>query len=160
VTRAKIALDAFRGSAVVTSARGSLNRKSDAALRILVPVTGDNRSMRAVELASLMGKATGADVAAIYVRASEDGSERPRASMEEIFEHVREVGKHYDVDIRTITGGSGNRELTILTQARRGRYNLIMLGVARRAGDTLSFGSLADTLLETSDRSLAFFVTS
>jgi len=160
VTRAKIALDAFRGSAVVTSARGSLNRKSDAALRILVPITGDNRSMRAVELASLMGKATGADVAAIYVRASEDGSERPRASMEEIFEHVREVGKHYDVDIRTITGGSGNRELTILTQARRGRYNLIMLGVARRAGDTLSFGSLADTLLETSDRSLAFFVTS
>jgi hypothetical protein len=37
---------------------------------------------------------------------------------------------------------------------------LIVLGVGRRAGDTLSFGSLADTLLESSDRSLAFFVTS
>jgi hypothetical protein len=36
----------------------------------------------------------------------------------------------------------------------------VLLGVARRAGDALSFGSLADTLLETSDRSLAFFVTS
>jgi Kef-type K+ transport system membrane component KefB len=159
VARAKIALDAFRGSSMLVSARGSLNRKPDGALRILVPVTGDNRSMRAVELASLIGQATGADVAAIYVQVAEDAGERPRASMDEVFEHVREIGKHYDIDIRTTSGARGSRELAILTQARRGRYNLIMLGVARRAGETLSFGSLADTLLETSDRSLAFFVT-
>ena len=142
------------------TARGALSRKADATLRILVPVSGDNRSMRAVELASLLAKASGAAVAAIYVRVGEDAGERPRSSMEAIFEHVREIGAHYDVDIRTVGGGSRDRELAILTQARRGRYNLILLGVARRAGDALSFGSLADTLLETSDRSLAFFVTS
>jgi nucleotide-binding universal stress UspA family protein len=160
VGRAKLALDAFKQSAVLVTARGSLNRKPDTALRILVPVTGDTRSMRAIELASLLAKSTDATVAAIYVRAGEDAGERPSASMEAIFERVREIGRHYDIDIRTTTGGSGNRELSILTQARRGRYNLIVLGVGRRAGDTLSFGSLADTLLESSDRSLAFFVTS
>jgi hypothetical protein len=31
--------------------------------------------------------------------------------------------------------------------------------VGRRAGDRLSFGTLADTLLATSDRSLLFFAT-
>jgi nucleotide-binding universal stress UspA family protein len=157
--RAKTALDAFRKSSVLVSARGVLNRKSDAPLRILVPVTGDNRSMRAIEFASLLAKASGVDVTAIYVQAGEDAGERPRASMDAIFEHVREIGKHYEVDIHTVTGGSGNRELSILTQARRGRYNLVVLGVGRRAGGDLSFGSLADNLLETSDRSLAFFVT-
>ena len=157
--RAKIAADAFRQSVVLVAARGSLGRAPDAALRILVPVTGDNRSMRAIEFASLLAKASGAAVAAIYVRAGEEANERPSVTPETVFEQVREIGHHYEIDIRTITGGSDNRELAILTHARRGRYNLVMLGVARRAGEVLSFGSLADTLVEKSDRSLVMFST-
>jgi nucleotide-binding universal stress UspA family protein len=44
----------------------------------------------------------------------------------------------------------------ILRQARRGKHNLIVLGVSRRPGKALSFGELATALLESSDRSLMF----
>jgi len=157
---ARLAVDAFRQSVALVTARGSLSRTPDAALRILVPVTGDNRSMRAIEFASLLAKSSGATVAAIYVRAGDDTNASPNVAAEAVFERVREIGHHYEIEIRTMTGGSDSRELAILTQARRGRYNLIVLGVARRAGDTLSLGSLADTMLESSDRSLVLFVTS
>ena len=76
-----------------------------------------------------------------------------------MFAHVREIGRHYEIEIEAIIGTGGRRELAILTHARRGRHNLIVLGVGRRAGDRLSLGSLADTLLETSDRSLALIIT-
>ncbi len=158
--RAKTALDSFKHSVILVTARGALNRNPETALRILVPVTGDQRSMRAVELASIIAKANGASVTAIYVQVGDDVTERPRATMRDIFERVQEIGENYGTRIKTISSDSGNRELAILTHARRGRYNLVLLGVARRAGEALSFGSLADTLLETSDRSLAFFVTS
>ncbi|HVX80762.1 MAG TPA: cation:proton antiporter [Devosiaceae bacterium] len=152
------ALDVFRQNAALVSARGGLARKADARLRILVPVTGDARSLRAVELASLLAKAGGGAVAAIY-HPTEDDAARPN-HREALFEHVREIGKHFEIEVRTLVGSGASRELSILAVARRGRYNLLLLGVGRRAGDTLSLGTLADVLVETSDRSLLFFVTS
>lgn len=153
--KAKTALDAFPHTAVLVSARGGLNRKPDARLRILVPVNGDPRSMRAIEIASLLAKASDATVAAIYTQpAKKEERERTSVTTDQIFERVREIGKHYDIDIETIVGTGRSRELSILTHARRGRYNLVLLGVDRSAAEDLSFGSLADTLLETSDRSL------
>ena len=47
-------------------------------------------------------------------------------------------------------------EDAILRQARRVRSDLVVLGVSRRPGKTLSFGELATALLESSDRSLMF----
>ena len=41
-------------------------------------------------------------------------------------------------------------------ESQLGRHNLIVLGVSRRPGETLSFGSLATALLETSEKSLMF----
>jgi len=156
--RLRPALDAFKQATAIVSARGNLQRQPDAPLRILVPVGGDNRSMRALELAVLIARASEAKVAAIAVPAEDDG-QRPPSQIEAMFEHVREVGKHFEVEVRTIRADGGNRELAILSRARRGRYNLVILGVGRRAGDRLSFGTLADTLLATSDRSLLFFAT-
>jgi nucleotide-binding universal stress UspA family protein len=156
----KSALDAFQGSAAILSARTTLRRNPDTGLRMLVPVGGDNRSMRSVELASVIAKASGGRVGAIYVPPDDESSSRSPAQVENIFAHVQEIGRHYDINIRAVTGRAGQRELSILTRARAGRYNLIVLGVGRRAGDVLSFGSLADNLLQMSDRSLMFFVTS
>jgi nucleotide-binding universal stress UspA family protein len=47
-------------------------------------------------------------------------------------------------------------EDAILRQARRGKHDLIVLGVSRRPGKALSFGDVATALLESSDRSLMF----
>ena len=76
-----------------------------------------------------------------------------------MFEHVKTIGQHYDVDIRTVAPESASPELSILSHARRGRHNLIILGVGRRAGERVSFGAIAGMLLETSDRSLVFFAS-
>jgi nucleotide-binding universal stress UspA family protein/MFS family permease len=154
------ALDAFQGSAAIVSARGALRRDPDATLRMLVPVSGDNRSMRSVEFASIVARASGGAVGAIYVPPDDENAARTAAQVETIFAHVQEIGRHYEIKVRTATGRAGQRELSILTRARAGRYNLIVLGVGRRTGDTLSFGSLADNLLQISDRALVFFVTS
>ena len=114
----------------------------------------------------MLAKASGAQVAALYVRPEQRGrraavitAER-ESPHEAVFQRVREIAKHYEVEVRTLTDNAETREIAILSQARRRRYNLIVLGVGRRAGDKLSFGSIADTLLETSDRSLLFFATS
>jgi nucleotide-binding universal stress UspA family protein len=47
-------------------------------------------------------------------------------------------------------------EDAILKEARRGRYDLIILGATRRTGETLSFGNVAAAVLESSDMSILF----
>jgi Kef-type K+ transport system membrane component KefB/nucleotide-binding universal stress UspA family protein len=163
--RVETMLTAFRRTAAIVSARGELRRDPDAQLRILVPVSGDAWSMRAVEFAVMLAKANGARVAALYVRADRplQQSRRLRGeaapSHRAIFEHAKEIGKHYEIDVRTILKDGMDPEDAILSQARRGRHNLIILGVGRRAGERLSFGATAAILLETSDRSLVFFAS-
>jgi Kef-type K+ transport system membrane component KefB/nucleotide-binding universal stress UspA family protein len=157
---------AFRQTTAIISARGDLRRDPEARLRILVPVTGDALSMRAIELAVLLAKASQARVTALYVRPERRQSSREaaRAEVEQpahlaVFDHIKTIGQHYEIDIRTIAPESATPELSILSHARRGRHNLILLGVGRRAGEKLSFGAIASTLLETSDRSLVFFAS-
>ena len=161
--RIEAMLSAFRRSAAIVSARGSLRRNPDEPLRLLVPVSRDVWSMRAVEFAVMLAKASDAKVTALYVRPEQNPRYSTPAERESpheaVFEHVREIGQHYEVEVRTILGNGRDREISILSQARRGGYNLIILGVGRRAGVRLSFGTIADTLLETSERSLVFFVT-
>jgi nucleotide-binding universal stress UspA family protein len=164
--RIEAMLAAFRKTAAIVSARGELRRNPETPLRLLVPVNGDAWSMRAVEFAVMLAKASGAKVSALYVRADKPAQQarQPRRGEAEplhvaVFEQVREIGRHYEVEVRTIVQDGMEPELSILQQARRGRHNLIILGVGRRAGERLSFGAVAGTLLETSDRSLVFFAT-
>jgi nucleotide-binding universal stress UspA family protein len=114
----------------------------------------------------MLAKANGAKIAALYVRAEKQPQQARSVQRGDVqpphiavFEHVKEIGKHYEVDVRTLLREGMDPENSILSQARRGRHNLIVLGVGRRPGDKLSFGATAGTLLETSDRSLVFFAT-
>jgi nucleotide-binding universal stress UspA family protein len=47
-------------------------------------------------------------------------------------------------------------EDAILRQARVGRYNLIVMGVGRPAGETLFFGKVAAAVLDNSEHSILF----
>jgi nucleotide-binding universal stress UspA family protein len=152
---------AFNGSAVIVSARGTLRRRPDAGLRLLVPVTGDALSTRAIELAAIIARASDGRVAAYY--SPEGGGERvprrPRRgepAQQAVFANVRRIGEHYGIEIATLNGEG--RPSAILNEARRGRYTMVVLGVGVRTSDGLSFGQMADALLERADRSLAFFV--
>ena len=66
------------------------------------------------------------------------------------------MADQYGVTMRTAIRANMTAEDAILRQARIGRYCLIVMGVTRRPGETLSFGNVAEAMLETSERSLLF----
>jgi nucleotide-binding universal stress UspA family protein len=47
----------------------------------------------------------------------------------------------------------------ILKEGQRGKYDLIILGVTRRPGETLHFGNTASAVLERSDLSILFMAS-
>lgn len=156
-------LGAFERTGALVSARGQLRRDPDATIRILIPVSGDIWSMRAAEFAFVLAKALGARVAALFVPFETRARSVSRVTDAQyahraVFDSVKRIAEFYGVEVRTIVGQSVEPELAILSQARQGRYNLIVLGVGARATEKLSFGKTADALLESSDRSLVYFV--
>jgi nucleotide-binding universal stress UspA family protein len=66
------------------------------------------------------------------------------------------LADQYGVPIRTAVRVNLAAEDAILRQARLGGHNLIVMGVSRRPGETLSFGGVATAVLDASDRSLLF----
>ena len=66
------------------------------------------------------------------------------------------MSEHYKIKIQTGVRTDITAEDAIMRQARRGGHNLIVLGVSRRPGETLSFGPIAAALLESSERSILF----
>lgn len=154
---------AFDGTAAIVSARARLP-DVDKDLRILVPVSGTERSAKAAEFAIVIAKATGCAIAVIFVREPTQARSVPRVSEERnahiaAFERIDEVARYYEVDVKKIVQGGTSPELSILRHSRQGRYNLIVLGVSRRVGSQLSYGGIADTLIEAADRSVIFIET-
>ena len=69
------------------------------------------------------------------------------------------LGEQHSVAVRTVTKRGATPNDAILREARLGRHSLIVLGVTRRQGEHLALGSIADTLLEASDRSVLFLAS-
>ncbi len=146
----------FAGTTALVSARGHIPEDSSD-FRILVPISGTERSGRAAEFAFALSKASGGHCAVMFIE------ERQRAGVSRItdqgknqadpFRQVDAVAAYYDVKPEKFVRQGSSPELDILRYARSGNYNLIVLGVSRRLGATLSYGEIADTLLGTSDRS-------
>lgn len=154
---------AFKGTTVIASARGRLPQ-DDRDLRILVPVSGTNRSSRAAEFALMVAQATGCKIAAVVVTEPRQANARPRVSdatdnYRETFKRLDEIAGFYNVTIDKIRHEGTSPELSILTHARRQGFNLIVIGVSRREGEKLAYGSIAASLLESADRSIVFVET-
>ncbi len=153
-------VDAFSGTTAIVSARGHLP-EADSQLRILVPVSGTERSLNAAEFAFVIAKATGGSIAAVYFKDPAQAASLSRVSdtsgvQQSAFAQLDQIAEFYGLPLEKVTSQQGSPELAILKHARRGRFNLIILGVNRRAGADLSYGTVADTLLETADRSVVF----
>jgi Kef-type K+ transport system membrane component KefB/nucleotide-binding universal stress UspA family protein len=151
----------FPGAIAVIAARGRHQADPAAGPKILVPVTGSDVSRRGAEVALALGKAHQARVTALSVIAPEARHDRQRLGAR--IRDAGEVGK----EIKALADAIGqpvkiarrmdiSPEDAILREARLGDHDLILLGVSRRPGERLSFGELADGLLESSDRSLFF----
>ena len=66
------------------------------------------------------------------------------------------LAERYDTEARTALKVDVAPDEAILRRARSGRYNLIVMGVNRRPGDTLFFGNVAAVILREAKASILF----
>jgi Kef-type K+ transport system membrane component KefB/nucleotide-binding universal stress UspA family protein len=131
--------------------------------KILIPVNGTEVSRRAAEIGLTLARANDAQVTALFVTRANGGGKansaaRKRAARrneQAILKDIGALGDRYDVDVRSTTLVNLAPADAIVREAKRG-YDLVVLGVSRRPGDTLFFGDTAASVLERSDTSNLF----
>jgi len=132
--------------------------------RILLPVNGTDVSRRAAEVALTLARASDAHVTALYItRTANSGGRgktgpRKRASRrneQAVLKDIAALAARYDVTLRSTTRSKAAPDEAILQEAKRG-YDLIVLGVSKRPGETLYFGNTATSILDHSDTSNLF----
>ncbi|MDE1996900.1 MAG: cation:proton antiporter, partial [Rhizobiaceae bacterium] len=148
----------FKGTSAIVAARG---HNEDTDFRILVPISGTERSVKSAEFALQIAKAARCKIAVLFVTEPRQTRSFPRISDPtnghiDAFKKIDEIAGFYDVAVDKIVETGASAELTILSHARKGSYNLVILGVSRRESEKLSYGGIAEALLEAADRSFIF----
>ena len=77
-----------------------------------------------------------------------------RRHEEEILKDVALLAERYDTEARTSVLVDGHPDEAILKVAKRGRHDLIVMGVHRRPGETMFFGNVVLSVLQKSDASV------
>ena len=156
----------YEGPLAVVVARGPhLDFPLEGALNVLVPVRGNKVSRRAAEVALALARTSHSSMTALYVLstvglgAAQRRLKRPTATRrreEAVLKEIVDLADRYGRSIRTALRLDISPEDAILRQAHLGRYNLIVMGVGRPAGETLFFGKVAAAVLENSKHSMLF----
>ena len=154
---------AFEGPVAVALALGAHAQDASCAnLNILAPITGSGVSRHGAEVAVALARATRRPLTVMYV-AAQSARARPlailgaqRREQEAVLKDIVKIADQYGVRVRTAVTAHASPAKAILEHARRGKHNLIVLGVSRRPGATLSFGEVAATVLENTERSVLF----
>lgn len=151
--------------AVVVAGERDLAGLLDRKFKILIAVNGTDMSRRAAEIALALARVNAAQVTALYiVRGAGTGSKRkrrPRGSAtrlneEAVLKDFAALADRHEVTVRTAMRVNVAPEEAILREAKRGRYDLIVLGVGRRPGHTLSFGNTAAGVLDGAEAATVF----
>jgi Kef-type K+ transport system membrane component KefB/nucleotide-binding universal stress UspA family protein len=148
----------FEGSIAIVAARGDHAKDAiGTRLNILTPVTGNENSRRGAEIAVTLAKAADAEVAALSVisRAAKNKRQRRREA-DALAAEVVQIAEHHAAKVKTMVRIDVSAEDAILQSVERGKHDLIVMGVSRRPGDTLSFGDVAAALLKDAKCSLLF----
>ncbi len=155
------AAEAFEGPLALAHARG--DEEIGGPLTILVPITGSGVARRAAEVAFALARASGGRVTALYVSPSRQRGGRFAGSItgllrseEAILRDIAMLGERSGANIRTAVRAGVVADQAILRFARSGRHDLIVMGVSRLPGESLSFGRVADGVLAGSARSVLF----
>jgi nucleotide-binding universal stress UspA family protein len=150
----------FEGPLAISAARGDLLEEPQAKLNILVPVNGTEASRRGAEIAITLARAAKSPLTVLYVAVSNKrGSRRgirTRRHEEAILKDIVAIADGYNMSIRTAVLSDSAADEAILTEAKRRKNNLIVMGVGRRPGDKLFFGDTAASLQGEAECSLLF----
>jgi Kef-type K+ transport system membrane component KefB/nucleotide-binding universal stress UspA family protein len=155
----------FSGPLAVVTARGRhTDNPVNSPLNILVAIAGTGASRRAAEVAVALARGSRGRLVALYVSdspASKQERRSRRASAthqqeEAVLKEVAEIADRYSTPIRTAVRVNIVADVAILKEAQAGRYDLIIMGASRRAGEKLFFGNTAQAVLERAKCSVMF----
>jgi nucleotide-binding universal stress UspA family protein len=155
----------FDGPFAIAIAGGPAKSSDFAFARILVPINGSETARRAAEVAFVLARAGPVQITALYVASrSTVGSywrQRPysasmtRRNEEAALKALAEMAEDlYRIELRTAIRVDVTAEEAIVKEM--GKYDLVVMGVTRRPGDTLFFGKTAAAVLESSQQSILF----
>ena len=153
---------AFEGpTALVVGSETQLAEPAQCPSHILVPVAGTDVSRRAAEVAIAIASACDCPVTALHVAAAGANRKRSgrtaRSEQRAIVQEIADIAEHYGVRLRTENSSSRvAADQAIAAAARAGRYDLLVMGVNRRPGETLSFGDTAAGVLDDAPTSILF----
>jgi nucleotide-binding universal stress UspA family protein len=145
----------FDGSIAVTIARGRFEEDANAPIEnILAPVTGNENSRRGAEVAATLAKSAQAKIAALSVTSPQERRRNLRGEAKAVATEVERVAKQLEIEVRMIKRAERDPENAILRTIERGKHDLVVMGVSRRPGDVVSFGTVADALIKDAPCSL------
>lgn len=155
---------AFHGHAALVFARGQLAQNPGSnALRVLVAVTGTAHSRRAAEVALSLAQASHGSVTALLVSTAPSRKEWSRTlnltqalrgGEEAVLREITDLAEQYGTRVETLLRSGGDPAQAILEELGRGPYTVVILGVTRRPGESLSLGATARVVLAHSPQSV------
>jgi len=153
----------FDGPLGVVLGRSELLERPTARLRILVPVSGNNVSRRAAEVAVMLARAQDMPITFLYVTGGGKNKKNGNGGRSRTLLHRHERAalkelvtwaERYDTEARTAVRMDMSPQEAILRELKSGRYDLVVMGVNRRPGEELFFGNVAGAVIEGADTSL------
>jgi nucleotide-binding universal stress UspA family protein len=155
--------DEFAGPVAITLARGVLAEDPRRTVpEFLVPVTGTETSLRGADIAFALARGFGAKVTALHIPLGRQSSAR-RAGVGRlgradpaVIKAVRQLAEHYGVPVKTKIRTGASAVSAILQEAEG---KLIVMGVTRRSGDTLTFGHVSEAILVRHEQPVIFFMS-
>jgi Kef-type K+ transport system membrane component KefB/nucleotide-binding universal stress UspA family protein len=157
----------FDGPLAIVDAIGPhFDQPERSALNILVPVNGTDASRRGAEIAIVIARVLDAPITALYVsrsnpkaRRSRNRGIRLRRREQAILKDIVELADRYGHRVRIAVRDEIAADVAIVSQVRQGGHDLIVMGVARRVGESLYFGDTAASVFEKASASMLLVST-
>jgi nucleotide-binding universal stress UspA family protein len=126
-------------------------------LKILVPVSGNNVSRRAAEVAVMLARAQDVPLTFLYV-AGGQRSGRPHSALHQheqaALKELVAWAERYDTEVRVTVRTNMSPQDAILREVKRSHFDLVVMGVNRRPGEALFFGNVAGEVIADAEASV------
>ena len=163
------AIAGFNGNSAIVFARGALAaEETGRPLKLLLAVTGTAYSSRAADIALALAQASAGTLTALYVDPEAairgwhqdlGGTLRSRRHGAAVLREVSELGRHYGIAARSRVKYTPDAARAILDELAEGHYDLLVMGVTTRFGDSLFFGPVPSAVLAGVNESLLLVAT-
>jgi Kef-type K+ transport system membrane component KefB/nucleotide-binding universal stress UspA family protein len=147
----------FEGALGIAIARGRHREDPTRRLRILVPVSGNNVSRRAAEVAVMLARAQDVPITFLYVASGKRNGRRAASLHQHEQAALKELvawAERYDTEARVAIHTDMAPSDAILREIKQHHFDLVVMGVNRRPGEALFFGNVAGAVIEDAEASV------